>query len=751
MTFLNGTLLFGALAAAVPIILHILNRSKFRRVEWGAMHLLEAVIKVNHKRFQFEQWILLLVRCAIPVLLAMCLARPVLTGSSGLAGNSPVSLVILLDTSYSMDATAASVTRFEKAVDAAVAIIRNTTPGSEVSVIQTGGTPTPVFDQPVYDSQAMVRRLKTLRGGYGASDMQQSLDAALATLTGMTHARRELVVISDFQPADWDRRDNIAATIQQQVAAMNIKPALSLLKVGESVTGNVSVESLDFASRPLGVGQPLFVRANLKNHGNIATDNVRVTLKIDGTEAAVSQESLAANGQTQTLFPVEFETAGSHVMEVEIAANDPLETDNRFAAAVTIWDQINVLLVDGDPSSQPLKGETDFLSVALTPYSFGRMKLSDLVQTTTVTATKLTAQTLADVRVVVLANVPKLKDDQLSLLQEFVSDGGSLLVCPGNRIDSKWYNEKLVAECGLLPAEFGTPRGRINDEGQSAHVVAQHYDHPALQFFNEPANGDLSTAEIRQWFELRTGDQRSSYRSTSTLFTPVAFRPLHFSGKQNGTQSPTNILARLDNGDPLLVEQTFGDGIVMQMATSCDADWSDLPMRPFYVPLMQQLVTTMATQFAPPRNIRTGEPAVAVFSPVNNSAVAGESGNLSITTPEGARRSLSTTPQGTRLLVRFEGTRRPGVYSMTAADGTSIHFVANTSRDESNLGMLDDEQLNSFAADTQANVVATSDEYLEQDRLRRHGQDVWKYVLMALLAFMFLELVLQQRFSRVRA
>ena len=81
MTFLNGVLAFGALAFAIPLFIHIFNRSRFRTVQWGAMHLLESVIKVNHRRFRIDQLILLLVRCAIPVLLALSLARPVLTGA----------------------------------------------------------------------------------------------------------------------------------------------------------------------------------------------------------------------------------------------------------------------------------------------------------------------------------------------------------------------------------------------------------------------------------------------------------------------------------------------------------------------------------------------------------------------------------------------------------------------------------------------------------------------------------------------
>jgi hypothetical protein len=729
MNLLNQALVWGALAFSIPLILHILNRSRFRQVEWGAMHLLESVVKVNHKRFRLEQLILLLVRCAIPALLALCLARPVLTGSKMLAGDAPVSLVILLDTSYSMDATSAGISHFEKALDAACAIVEATSRGSEVAVIRTGGGPTPLFDQPIFDSEAVVRRLRTLHAGYGASDMQQALDAGLATLAGMSHARRELIVISDFQPADWTSTSNAAEAIRQQVDAMSVKPELTLLQVGDQVTGNVSLESLEFSSRPLGAGQQMAVRANLRNYGDTSTENARVVLKLDGAEQSVTQVALAGSTSTQTLFPCSFEKPGSHVIEVQVVVHDPLATDNRISAAVTAWDEINVLLVDGAPSAQALQGETDFLAVALTPYSFARVKLSDLVKTQTVTADKVKSELLAEFRVVVLANVSRLKDDQVDALLGYVRAGGALLVFAGSGIDAKWYNEKLFADgAGLLPAEFGVPKGKIDDQGQSSRIVVQHYDHPALEFFNEAANGDLSTAEIRQWYELK----------------PRATGPV--------------VVAQLDNGDPLLVEQAFGDGVVMQMATACDADWSDLPMRPFFVPMMQQLVTTLATQLTPPRNIRTGEPAVALFADTSaetqkqepESEASDANVSLSIVTPEGSRQTIRVVPQGNLLMARFDGTRRPGVYTMTMPDAGAIHFVASTSREESDLVMMNEAKLKSLADGLSAKVVASPDAYREQERLRRHGREIWRYVLLGLLAFMFLELVLQQRFSRVR-
>lgn len=253
---------------------------------------------------------------------------------------------------------------------------------------------------------------------------------------------------------------------------MDIKPELSLLPIGKPVTGNVSVDSLEFPRRLLGVGQQLAVRANIRNHGIAAIDNARAIFRIDGAESSVSQVSLAANGDTQVLFPCTFEKAGSHVMEVEVVADDPLTDDNRYAAAVTIWDSINVMLVDGDPSGQPLQSETDYLSIALTPFTFGRARLADLVQTQTVPPNEINEEKLKTARVVVLANVSKLEAPQLAALTGFVTDGGTtLLVCAGNKIDLSWYREQMFAAGnGLIPAAYGAPVKSTSPAG----VISSH-------------------------------------------------------------------------------------------------------------------------------------------------------------------------------------------------------------------------------------------------------------------------------------
>src|SRR5258708_28265970 len=103
MTFLNAALIAGMAAVAIPIIIHLFHRSKFKIVPWGAMHLLEAVLRKNTKPLKLEQLILLLIRCSIPVALALCLARPVLPALHPLLQNNHDSPVLIIHNSHSMD------------------------------------------------------------------------------------------------------------------------------------------------------------------------------------------------------------------------------------------------------------------------------------------------------------------------------------------------------------------------------------------------------------------------------------------------------------------------------------------------------------------------------------------------------------------------------------------------------------------------------------------------------------------------
>jgi hypothetical protein len=343
-------------------------------------------------------------------------------------------------------------------------------------------------------------------------------------------------------------------------------------------------------------------------------------------------------------------------------------------------------------------------------------------------------------RVVVLANVPQLSDQQVKALEDFVSRGGGLLVFPGDRINQDWYNTKLPASGqGLLPCKFAQivnvapatleadtlssqPAGPARDG--EAHIVARHYDHQALELFNDPRNGSLQGAMLQTWYKLAAPE----------------------SSPQNVT-----VAARLDTGDPFLVEKQFGKGRVIQCCTACDDDWSNLPARPAYLPLMQQLVTYLASTVYPPRNVNVGQQLAALLRPENADKPPGPLGRAAtITDPDGKRHEIKAVLKEDHCLVEFADTELPGLYVLETPDNETIHFVVNTSRAESDLKLLDDKEFADLAEMMQAKAVSSAEQYLQLDKQRRFGREIWKPLLAAVLVLLFLEVLLQQRFAMVK-
>src|SRR5581483_3736117 len=174
----------------------------------------------------------------------------------------------------------------------------------------------------------------------------------------------------------------------------------------------------------------------------------------------------------------------------------------------------------------------------------------------------------------------------------------------------------------------------------------------------------------------------------------------------------------------------------------CDAEWTNLPARPFYLPLMQQLVTYPASKVLPPRNVDVGKP-IAAFLP------AADAGRKAILTdPDGKAREIAIQQKGSRAFAEFSDTQKPGLYVLDAPNNHRIHFVVNVDRKESDLSQLSEADVQGVAKAMGASVVKSFSEYHALDQERRFGQEIWQGLLVAVLALIFLEMLLEQAFAR---
>jgi hypothetical protein len=136
MSFLAPWMLLGSIAASIPVILHFFYRSRYRPVPWAAMKFLRLSIEQTSRRLKFQEWILLLLRIFLMLLLAFALARPAMMSLSSTGGRGQsVDAILVIDNSYSMAAREGGKTRFERAKEAALSILEDLPYNSTVQVI----------------------------------------------------------------------------------------------------------------------------------------------------------------------------------------------------------------------------------------------------------------------------------------------------------------------------------------------------------------------------------------------------------------------------------------------------------------------------------------------------------------------------------------------------------------------------------------------------------------------------------------
>jgi len=719
MTFLNFALLGGAFALAVPLAIHLLSKSRFRQVDWAAMFLLEQVMKQNRKRVRIEQIIMLLVRCAIPVLLALAMAQPVLNGWNALVGDAKGSSVVLLDASYSMqadDSNTPGASRYDRARQETATILQAMPKGSEASVVRIGGGEHPLVQTPTAETDRLVRQLDETDAGLGVADSATSLRRGVETLSEAGTVKRDLILISDFQRVNWSPGTGEGGAVgglerqrlRELLDGLEVKPSITLIPVGGDAGRNVAVTSVALSNDTIGVGQRVRIKATLLNTGEVDAPDTPVRLIVDGAEIETQRVTVNRGESAEVLFFHRFEAGGGHTLDIA-TRDDALPADDVYRTAVEVLEDLPVLLVSGDTGKPFPENETDFLELALQPFAaVPDAPLADLVRVETIDPGALNTEQVQGRRVVVLANVERLSDPQVLALRLFVQAGGGLIIFPGDQTDAAWMNDKLA---DLTPATLDGLSGEGLDFQQPAGLLDQRHDHPALTLWNDPANGALADGAVRAWYQL-------------------------------GTRAEGETFARLSTGHPLLTERHVGDGTVILAATAADADWSNLPARAFYLPLVQRLVTYAATRNAAPRNVELGRPMVADLPGKPDNARA------QWLTPDGTRIDRPIEQRGERYVCELPDTVQPGYYRLMTPGNPPMLFASNAPRDESELDALSGEELEALAESLGADLVADAEQYAALDATRRHGTPVWRMVWVGLLALLFGELFLQQWFGK---
>lgn len=731
MILLNGLLGFGALAFTVPLAIHLLFRNRFELVDWGAMQFLQSVVRQNRRRMQLRNLLLLLIRCAIPILLAFCMARPVLTQWRQPRGDSPVSMVVVLDNSYSMAARHGDgQRRIDVATDAAKQITESLGRGSEITLLTSDGMIRTA------DPQSVGPRLDEITVGGAPMNVDSLVSRALRISADSTLANRQIVMMMDRSAADFSQSmlDGLPG-IAQRIRDVQPVPDFAWVDPFQNdaeTFRNLRVHRVEPQSTVAVPGQsvPWFVEARVDA---MELRNVDLTVRVNG--AIHQQKVVPVVGNSATsVVPLRIDETGRHVVEIAFAANQDnstTEAQDHFSPDDRVWrdyaviDPVPVWLIDGQPSDKPLASDTDFLAVALSPFSLSGQasdttRAADLFRTRKIRAGRLQndATGQAEPSVVVMANVPKPTPEDSIWLIDFVQRGGTLVVFAGPSIDATWYDQHLTSpEFGpLMPMSFG----EVRQATPGVPIDDSKLVYPPLVAFSQQEKGTLSSASVTGWRELV---------------------------KRDGTTVETQVLIRLENGEPLFVLGDFGNGQVIQVATTGNETWTTLPLRPVFLPVMQRLLAHLAVGRGTVAAPVAGQPLVI-------DGVA-EGSRWTVATPDSQTHAIVGVKEDRQAAddQRAEAdaklvwplARLAGGYRFESEDGKIIWSAVNVPATDLKVAMVDPTLIAQAAERLGVKYHASTSDFLVDDGNRRFGRSVWHYVLLALIAAMILEPVVQQR------
>lgn len=637
MAFLNSWMLWGSLAAvgiAVPIIIHLLHRKHRQQTNWAAMELLRRALVTRSGQVRLENYLILFLRCLALLLIALSLLRPTINSSSGSwLGEKRIGMVIAIDASYSMNHGEKS--RYEDAIALTKEILKTAEPGKPITVVLMSNHPQVLLRRSAYDPAGVEELLnKQKKASPYPLNLEQNLELLEELVAEMKAPVRECYLITDAQKSDWNQLSGNATASLSRLKKMS---SVMVVPVQAENSKNLSLTDLSYSSGSLHESGVAHLIARVKNQGSSNTRPSRLKLYLDGVAVAERSVKALKPGQEKRFsFYTALDRAGDFSFRAELSVDELMEDNQRFAV-VNVSERFRVLCVDDDSPERRSRRRSG------TYYAGHALRLlGGAMDVTQVQSSELIRENLSRYHVILLANVADLGTDSVERIDQFVRRGGGVIFFPGSRVKPKFYNEQFRSV--VFKVRAGSETGLDNQKIPDVLSIAfAKKDRPlskdaSVSVLEPGLRWEITTKSRR--YRIEKEDQQlkitrpllpgklvelkvigqnekawgigpiqsnhSLARLTKEL-PSVVTEKAEFPAVVQVEPAPDSqtILSLAENEIPLLLSGNVGSGSVLMFTTAADRSWSEFPLHPLYVMLLQQTVTNVSSEIGS-RNVTVG-------------------------------------------------------------------------------------------------------------------------------------------------
>ncbi len=661
---------------ALPILIHLINLLRHRRVKWAAMEFLLESKKKHQNWVRLKQLLLLLLRMAAIAAIVFMMAGPLLKDKwSALFGGGRTHHVVLLDDSGSMTDRWSGSSAFDRGRDVLSGLVaRAAAQNTEhffsllrFSDAATGAQPELVRQPITREFQVDFEELKNkLVATQLAVAPLQAIDAIERAIEVQEDENLIVYLVTDLRTEQWQD----AAAMRQAIKRLNeLGAQVQLVQCVDQTRENLAVSQLRPTPGQQAAGVLIKMEVEVTNFGKQAARNVPIQLEqrvhtneleSDGeiiSLGAVKIDVIEPGATARRTFDVTFSTSGYHEVVARLPG-DAVAADNERFCVLQVLPEVPVLIVDGGGSDNPI-----YLQLALSSSSRIKTGLKTIVQS----PDYLREQPLDAFHTIYAVNIAQLDEAEIEALDAYVRGGGGLIFFAGDATRRNFVNEYLYREGeGLFPLPLTAPATLLVDRLEKSPDISVDDEHP---IFNRTSKGQYN----------------------SWLQQILVGRYYAADGGWRAEDEPSvSVIARLRNGDPLMVEKTYGEGRVLAVLTTASPLWNNWALaNPTFPVVVLESQIYMGGEKVDNANFDVGSRyAVRIveedYQPEAKFTIPAGQQRLTVTSA-----AKKVTDDESLRVVELEDTASVGTYEVQltplAAEPEVRRFAANFVADEGNL------------------------------------------------------------------
>jgi len=637
MIFLNPAVLFGLLAASIPVLIHLFNLRKLKKIEFSTLRFLKELQKNKIRKIKLKQWLLLALRIMIILLLVTAFARPTLEGISigGTTSAAKTTALFILDDTFSMSVVDQDGSYFNQAKQTIKNILTQFEEGDEAALILVSSQPTGI--NLTTNLSKLENELSELKISYITNKLNNALVKAAQVISASENFNKEIYLMTDFQKGKLAAEENLEDL--GGILKENVK-MYSFNFSGKEVY-NIALSELKVNTSIFEKNKPVSFSVNVNNYSNQPADNTIVSLYIDGERSAQQTVNIQP-AATQTInMEAPVNAAGYVDVFVEIEEDDVLHDNKRFTS-IFIPEKISILLLYNNPE------DLKYVHLALSSsYS------SENFAITSKRISQLKGLPLNNYNVIFLigSDVPS----GLNKLNEFLINGGGMVVFPGSVANLLGFNN-MLSSLGLPSA---SQLIKVDKTGQSFEFEKVEFEHTIFKdIFLDETKTEIESPQIFSYYRIQTEGK----------------------GK--------NIISLVD-GSSFMSEYSISEGKVFLFNSSPVNSWSDFTLKSIFAPLINKSVFYLSSKNKNEADYLAGEK-------INVNISGRNLPQIRIEKPAN-QEDLINLAENTELdFLSYSSTNYAGIYKFYSGEKLLENVSVNTDLLESKVSYLNDDEFDTY-------------------------------------------------------